>query len=326
MTKKVKAIYQLRVTLRDIEPEIWRTIQVAEDTKLPRLHRILQILFNWEDYHLHDFIVGRRTFSVPDPEDEEFERKVLDERNVQIKHVLTWVGSRMLYVYDFGDNWQHDILLEAILLPDEGAFYPRCVAGARNAPPEDVGGTGGYGRYLEALADAEHEEHENMLRWRGEFDSEAFSLDEVNAALRRTFYRRARGGKAAGLEGSTMRHVMRRTSRSSAATLESLLDAEPPKKRVPAGTRFALELTDRERQLIVMHTNADDVLTRRLRVVGRSGEPAVCLYTLDELEDLEGHVAAERNHTKDAKLRRELSAVFVKISDIVDRHEEEDDG
>jgi hypothetical protein len=75
-------------------------------------------------------------------------------------------------------------------LPDAEAFYPRCIAGARNGPPEDAGGTGGYADYLEALADPEHEEHDNMLAWRGPFDPEAFSLDTINALLKRTFHRR----------------------------------------------------------------------------------------------------------------------------------------
>lgn len=82
-TKKTRAVYQLKISLRDIEPPIWRRIQVWEDAKLPQLHRILQLLFNWEDYHLHDFKVGGRTYSVPDPEDADFGRKVLDERLVR---------------------------------------------------------------------------------------------------------------------------------------------------------------------------------------------------------------------------------------------------
>lgn len=103
-TKKVKAIFQLKVTLRDIEPPIWRSVQVAEDTKLPRLHRILQLLFNWEDYHLHDFIVGRRVYSVPDADDAFNERKVIDEKPVPLNRIVDRVGDGFEYVYDFGDN------------------------------------------------------------------------------------------------------------------------------------------------------------------------------------------------------------------------------
>src|SRR5437762_5737393 len=87
------------------------------------------------------------------------------------------------YLYDFGDSWQHDLLLEAIVLPDPEAGYPRCLAGERSAPPEDAGGPSGYADYLEAMADPGHEEHENMLQWGGPFDPEAFSLTAVNQQL-----------------------------------------------------------------------------------------------------------------------------------------------
>lgn len=97
MPKKVKAIFQLKVSLRDIEPSIWRSLQVAEHTKLPRLHRVLQLLFNWEDYHLHDFIVGRRVYSVPDPDDSFNERKVIDERRVPLNRIVDRVGDSCDY-------------------------------------------------------------------------------------------------------------------------------------------------------------------------------------------------------------------------------------
>jgi hypothetical protein len=97
------------------------------------------------------------------------------------------VGTQFLYLYDFGDNGRHDLLLEAILLPESSKQYPRCIAGERRTPPEDVGGTPGYEEYLESIADPEHEEHENVLRWRGPFDPEAFSPDEVNQWLRKRF-------------------------------------------------------------------------------------------------------------------------------------------
>jgi hypothetical protein len=190
ITRKNSTVYQLKVSLRDIQPPIWRRIQVWDNTKLPRLHRIIQLLFNWEDYHLHDFVAGRRVYSVPDADDAFNERKVMDEQAVPINRLAQRVGDTFDYLYDFGDDWRHEILLEAILLAEPGAFYPRCIAGARNGPPEDAGGTGGYANYLEALADLNHDEHENMLAWRGPFDSEAFSVDSVNASLKRSFYRR----------------------------------------------------------------------------------------------------------------------------------------
>ncbi|HEX4135389.1 MAG TPA: plasmid pRiA4b ORF-3 family protein [Bryobacteraceae bacterium] len=186
MTKN-RAIYQIRIALQEIQPSIWRRIQVGEDITLAQLHTILQIVMNWGDYHLHEFTVGRHVYSVPDPDDDMYERKVIDERKERLCDVVPRVGTQFLYLYDFGDSWHHDLLLEAIIMPDSTLQYPRCVAGERQTPPEDVGGIPGYEDYLEAIADPDHEEHENMLRWRGPFDPEAFSSEEVNSRLWKTF-------------------------------------------------------------------------------------------------------------------------------------------
>ncbi len=98
------------------------------------------------------FIVGRRVYSVPDPDDAFNERKVSDERLVPLNRIVSRVGDTFDYIYDFGHDWRHEILLEAILLPSSDEFYPRCIAGARNGPPEDAGGPVGYQDYLDALA------------------------------------------------------------------------------------------------------------------------------------------------------------------------------
>lgn len=160
----------IKITLQDIRPLIWRRIQVWEDITLAQLHTILQIVMDWEDYHLHQFSIGRRIYSVPDPEDDLYERKVIDESRERLADVVSHVGTQFMYLYDFGDNWRHDLLLEAIFLPDSNLQYPRCIAGERRTPPEDVGRISGYERYLEALADSDHDEHEDMLSWGGPFD------------------------------------------------------------------------------------------------------------------------------------------------------------
>lgn len=189
-TKKRRSVCQLDVRLRGIEPPIWRRIQVWEDTKLPQLHRIFQMLFLWEDCHLHEFVVGRSVYTVPDPEDDSNRRRHIDERGVPLNRIAERAGDTFTYVYDFGDNWWHDVLLEAMLLPEPDTFYPRCVAGARSGPPEDVGGVSGYAHYLEALANPGHDQHESLLGWRGPFDPEEFSRARINAALKRAFFRR----------------------------------------------------------------------------------------------------------------------------------------
>jgi hypothetical protein len=184
---KSRALYQLKVTLQDIEPAVWRRVQIWEDTTLAQLHDVLQAVMNWQDYHLHEFTIGRRLFSVPDPDYDMCERKIIDERRQRLSQVIPHVGTQFLYLYDFGDNWRHDLLLESILLPEPTAQYPRCTAGARQTPPEDVGGTPGYQEYLEVLADPQHDEHEEMLQWRGPFDPEAFSSDDISERLRKRF-------------------------------------------------------------------------------------------------------------------------------------------
>jgi hypothetical protein len=308
---KVKAIFQLRVTLRDIEPAIWRSVQVAEDTKLQRLHQILQLLFNWEGYHLHDFIVGRRVYSVPDADDAFNERKVIDEKTVPLNRIVDRVGDRFEYVYDFGDDWKHDVLLEAILLPSPGAFYPQCIAGERNGPPEDAGGPGGYGDYLDALADPHHQEHRNMLAWRGAFDPEAFSTKAVNASLKRTFHRRAPVKKSEATATALM-----------LAALPGRQMPEVPRTRIVPGMKVTLELTERERELILKHSFAPDELTRQLRVVPL-GKSMNVRYTLDDLDDLAGYVAAESNHAQNRKLHKEWQSIFAKIAAILESYTDE---
>jgi hypothetical protein len=197
MAKKDRLLYQLKVTLHDNDPPIWRRIQVWEDTTLWHLHQILQIVMGWEDYHLHEFTMGRRLYSIPDADDDLYERKVIDERRQRLLNVLPRVGTAFRYLYDFGDSWEHDLLVEAILVPDPDKQYPCCIAGERRCPPEDVGGSVGFDEYLEALANPDHEEHESWLRWRGPFDPAAFSLSDINRQLRKRFQPRVKAKSSA---------------------------------------------------------------------------------------------------------------------------------
>ena len=103
----------------------------------------------------------------------------------KLRTVAPRLGATLVYEYDFGDDWKHDLLVEGLLLPEEGVHYPRCLAGARSRPPEDCGGVPGYEELLEVIRDPEHEEYEEMMLWLGgSFDPEAFDLAAVNDALR----------------------------------------------------------------------------------------------------------------------------------------------
>ncbi len=175
--------YQLKVTLQNTKPPIWRRIQVRAGITLPQLHDAIQVAMGWTDSHLHLFNIGGVDYGMPDPE---FANDMRSEQRVRLGRVVTTEKDRFVYEYDFGDSWTHNILLEKILPPEPDVHYPRCLAGKRTCPPEDVGGVWGYAEFLETIRDADHPEHDDMLDWcGGAFDPEAFSLDEVNAALRR---------------------------------------------------------------------------------------------------------------------------------------------
>jgi hypothetical protein len=190
-------IHQIHVTLLGTEPPVWRRLLVDSSTRLDHFHDILQAAMGWEDYHLHQFIIGSRRnaiyYGVPDPE--EFGPPTRDERDKSVGDILLRKGSRMLYEYDFGDCWEHEIKVEDTRATPSSEPLPRCTAGARACPPEDCGGVFGYVELLEALKDPDHERHAELLEWvGGEFDPEAFDLSFVNERLRSRFRRSSRLG------------------------------------------------------------------------------------------------------------------------------------
>lgn len=181
---RASEIYQLKISLKYIRPPIWRRVQVRGDVTLAKLHRIIQTAMGWYDSHLHQFIVGERYYGVPSNDDFS-DLNVKDERRTRLKEILSKPKKKIVYEYDFGDGWEHEILLEKILQPEPNVRYPRCLGGARACPPEDCGGVGGYANFLAAIRDPNHEEHDEYLDWiGGEFDPEEFELDEVDAGLR----------------------------------------------------------------------------------------------------------------------------------------------
>jgi Plasmid pRiA4b ORF-3-like protein len=181
------SVYQLKVTLRDSKPPIWRRIQVPADITLAKLHRIIQVTMGWSNSHMHQFIVGDAYYGVPDSGmDFGMDMEVKSESKVKLDKVAAAEKSRFVYEYDFGDSWEHQILVEKILPATEGAQYPICLAGKRACPPEDIGGVWGYDGFLEAIKDPEHPEHDDMVEWMDEdFDPEAFDLERINKALKR---------------------------------------------------------------------------------------------------------------------------------------------
>ena len=182
--RRQPSIYQLKVTIKDIRPPIWRRLQVPGEITLAHLHDILQTAFGWTDSHLHQFIIGGAHYGVPDPDDAVWGPPTIDERRERLKDLQGPRAKSFVYEYDFGDDWLHAIVVEKVLAPEEGVAYPRCVAGRRARPPEDCGGPWGYAELLEVIGEPEHPDHEQTREWFGEeFDPEDFSIEAVNASL-----------------------------------------------------------------------------------------------------------------------------------------------
>ena len=183
----MKDIFRIKVTLRHVKPPVWRRIEVPADIKLGKLHEVLQIAMGWMNSHLHGFRKGHESYGVPDPA---FPGDFKNERNVRLDGIAG-EGETIVYEYDFGDGWEHDLKIEKVLPAQQDVHYPRCIKGKGACPPEDCGGPWGYANLLEAIKNPKHEEHKELLEWVGEdFDLNEFDIDEVNAAYEIHFKRR----------------------------------------------------------------------------------------------------------------------------------------
>jgi hypothetical protein len=163
--------FEIDVRLRQIEPPIWRTIEVPGECSLEDLHFAIQVAMGWTNSHLHQFTIGKRQYGMADA-DGFPDLEVADERDYRVQDLLR-SGTSFVYEYDFGDGWEHDVTVKkvsALTRPPR----PRCVAGARACPPEDCGGSGGYESLLEALANPRHPEHQALVSWSGNFKPERF--------------------------------------------------------------------------------------------------------------------------------------------------------
>jgi hypothetical protein len=173
-------VYQLKIALKDIRPPIWRRV-IVPDCTLPFLHDVIQFAMGWQDSHLHEFEFGGVHYSDPETAAElEWE----DSEDVMLGALVPGEKFKFRYTYDFGDTWIHEVLVEKVIDPEPGREYPVCLAGKRACPPEDVGGPWSYPDFADAIVDPAHEEHARWSEWIGEFDPEAFSVDEVNDKFR----------------------------------------------------------------------------------------------------------------------------------------------
>jgi hypothetical protein len=175
-------IYKLKVSLQGAKPPIWRRLEVRGDIPLDRLHWTIQIAMGWEGGHLYDFAIRGLRYT-------DAETATLDgdesASSTTLGALIRHSGVRFTYTYDFGDNWEHQVFVEELLEPEPGAEYPRCIAGRRACPPEDIGGVWGYEELLAALEAPKDPQYGELLEWVGvDFDPAAFDLDAVNQELR----------------------------------------------------------------------------------------------------------------------------------------------
>ena len=182
VAKQPKA-YQLKVTLRWVRPSVWRRIVVRSDMNLEDFHEILQTVMGWTNNHMHGFnLVEKRRGASGDQRQVERDQ----QRRVRLFEFLKKPKDLLMYEYDFGDGWEHEVLLESVADHERGARYPWVLDGKRACPPDDVGGVSGYAHFLSVLANPRHPEHEEMLEWcGGSFDPKHVDIQALNRAFHR---------------------------------------------------------------------------------------------------------------------------------------------
>ena len=182
-----KWIYQLKITLIDSRPKIWRRLLVDEDVLLSDLHKIIQTVMGWTNSHLHQFIKDKTFYTVRMPDDDYWdEMDNSDYKRIRLNELLRFVKNSIVYEYDYGDSWEHEIMLEKFLKPDDSVKYPICTDGKMKCPPEDVGGVFGYKTMLKVLRNPNDKEYESYINWLGgTFDYTEFEINKINNQLKK---------------------------------------------------------------------------------------------------------------------------------------------
>jgi hypothetical protein len=182
---EAQAVYQLKVTLDGARPPIWRRFQVPGQITFARLHLVLQAVMGWENEHLYLFEVGQRRIGEPS---DDWGERTEDASRIELRKVAGQQGARLTYVYDFGDDWHHRVVVEKTACPDAEAGRVVCLSGRRACPPEDCGGIWGYSEMLTALDDPTNPDLAERVEWleevHGPYDPEHFDAGEVTARLR----------------------------------------------------------------------------------------------------------------------------------------------
>ena len=190
-------IVRLKIELDDWDPAIWRRVEVPLTMTLRGLHDVVQAAMPFQDYHLFEFRADDKRYAIPDPEWDSFGDKTWSAKTTRLATLIDRGVSQLAYTYDFGDDWRHTITVEQIGEADPATEYPRFIEGEGRAPPEDVGGLPGFELFLDAIADPDHEEHDDLMRWSGgSFDPETLDADAVQKRVAKLARRRTIGKAA----------------------------------------------------------------------------------------------------------------------------------
>ncbi|HEY4245885.1 MAG TPA: plasmid pRiA4b ORF-3 family protein [Lacunisphaera sp.] len=178
----------LEISLLHTKPRIWREFSVPGNIRLDRLHDVMQVVMGWTNSHLHAFRVGSNEYGQADPNDAGWQQSMgdaitRDESKFTLRDLITTAGDKFHYNYDFGDDWEHEVTVKAILPVTKRLKSARCIRGERACPPEDCGSIPGYEELCEALPNPKHPEHDHWKEWIGSYDPARFDLDEVNLRL-----------------------------------------------------------------------------------------------------------------------------------------------
>ncbi len=195
---QVDRIARIKITLDHSKPVVWRRVEAPLTTSLRGLHEVIQAAMLFENYHLFGFTVQidgePRRYGIPDPDGG---ADVADAKNIKLGALIDRGVTRLAYTYDFGDNWEHTLAIEAITDADPAHEYPRFIKGERRAPPEDVGGIPGFEDFIEAMTDLNHPERSRLIEWYGQtFKPEDIGIDQIKARTAKLARRRTIGKAA----------------------------------------------------------------------------------------------------------------------------------
>jgi len=181
-------VVQLKISLKNSTPPIWRRVLVKSSISFYELHYTIQIAMGWGNYHLFEFKIGDYRIGIIDEDFDDPESgtaKIIVANEITLDEVISNGEFKFFsYEYDFGDGWMHSIVVEKTMPLDPDKYYPVCIKGKLNCPPENCGGLYGYYNFLEIIANKKHPEYRNMVEWMGgRFDPTEFEVEDVNVDL-----------------------------------------------------------------------------------------------------------------------------------------------